>query len=53
MLDSNGLIVDHNTQPSQVLFTVADLCKLYGEPVTWDKFNNAINQVGAPKDEFL
>jgi hypothetical protein len=30
MLDSNGLIVDHNTWPPQVLFTEANLCKLYG-----------------------
>ncbi len=43
MLDSNGLIVEHNTRPPQVLFTEADLCKLYGEPVMWDKFNDAIN----------
>jgi hypothetical protein len=53
MLDSNGLIVEHHTRPPQVLFTEADLCKLYGEPVTWDKFNDAIDQVCASKDEFL
>ncbi len=51
MLDSNGLIVEHDTRPPQVLFTEANLCKLYGEPVLWDKFNNAINQVCASKDE--
>jgi hypothetical protein len=53
MLDSNGLIVEHNTWPPQVLFTEANLCKLYGEPVTWDGFNDAINQVCASEDEFL
>jgi hypothetical protein len=53
MLDSNGLIVDHDTWPPQVLFTEADLCKLYGEPVAWDEFNNAIDQVCASEDEFL
>jgi hypothetical protein len=53
MLDSNNLIVDHNTRPPQVLFTEANLCKFYGEPVAWDKFNNAIDQVCASKDEFL
>ncbi len=53
MLDSNGLIVEHDTRLPQVLFTEADLCKLYGEPVAWDRFNNAINQVCASEDEFL
>jgi hypothetical protein len=53
MLDSNGLTVDHDTWPPQVLFTEANLCKLYGEPVMWDEFNNAINQVCASEDEFL
>jgi hypothetical protein len=53
MLDSNGLIVDHNTRLPQVLFTEVDLCKLYGELVAWDKFNDAINQVCASEDEFL
>jgi hypothetical protein len=43
MLDSNGLIVEHDTWPPQVLFTEADLCKLYGEPVAWDEFNDAID----------
>ncbi len=45
MLDSNGLIVEHDTWPPQVLFTEANLCKLYGEPVMWEKFNDAIDQV--------
>jgi hypothetical protein len=53
MLDSNGLIVEHDTQLPQVLFTEANLCKLYGEPVTWDEFNNAIDKVFASKDEIL
>ncbi len=53
MLDSNGLIVEHDTRLPQVLFTEADLCKLYGEPVAWDEFNDAIDQVCASKDEFL
>jgi hypothetical protein len=53
MLDSNGLIVEHDTWPPQVLFTEANLCKLYGEPVAWDEFNDAIDQVCASKDEFL
>jgi hypothetical protein len=43
MLDSNSLIVDHDTRPRQVLFTETNLCKLYGEPVGWDEFNNAID----------
>ncbi len=45
MLDSNGLIIEHDSQPPQVLFTEADLGKLYGKPVGWDKFNDAINLV--------
>jgi hypothetical protein len=45
MLDSNSLIVEHDTWPPQVLFRENNLCKLYGELVTWDKFNNAIDQV--------
>jgi hypothetical protein len=53
MLDSNSLIVEHDTRPPQVLFPEANLCKLYGEPVTWNEFNDAINQVCASEDEFL
>ncbi len=45
MLVSNGLIIEHNTQPPRVVFTEADLSKLYGKPVAWDEFNNAINAV--------
>ncbi len=45
MLDSNGLIIDHDTQPPQVLFMEVDLGKLYGKPVGWDEFNNAIKLV--------
>ncbi len=37
MIDANGFIIEHDTQLPRVLFTEADLCKLYGEPVTWDK----------------
>jgi hypothetical protein len=43
MLDSNGLIVKHDTRPPLVLLTEANLCKLYWEPVAWDEFNDAIN----------
>jgi hypothetical protein len=50
MLDSNGLIVKHDTRLPQVLFTEANLYKLYWEPVTWDAFIDAINQVYVPKD---
>jgi hypothetical protein len=53
MLDPNGLIVEHDTWPPQVLFTEANLCKLYREPVAWDKFNDAINWVFASKDKVL
>ncbi len=42
MLDSNGLIVEHDTRPLQVLLTDADLCKLYEELAAWDEFNSAI-----------
>jgi hypothetical protein len=50
MLDSNCLIVELDTWLPQILFIEANVCKLYGEPVTWDTFNDAINQVFASKD---
>jgi hypothetical protein len=39
MLSCNGAIVEHGTCMTQVVFTEADLCKLYGELVAWDEFN--------------
>jgi len=45
MIDANGLIVEHDTRFPRVLFTEADLCQLYGEPVAWDEFNDAVNTV--------
>jgi hypothetical protein len=33
MLDTNGLIVEHGIQPSNILFSEAELSKLYGEEV--------------------
>ena len=45
MLDSNGLNIEHNTRPPQILFTEADLSKLYGKPVAWIKFNDATDAV--------
>ena len=45
MIDANGLIVEHDTRLPWVLFTEADLCKLYGEPVAWDEFNDAVDTV--------
>ncbi len=33
LIDSNGLIVEHDTRLPRVLFAEADLCKLYGKPV--------------------
>ena len=43
MIDANGLIVEHDTRLPQVLFTEADLCKLYGKPVAWNEFNDAVD----------
>jgi hypothetical protein len=34
----------------RVLFTEADLCKLYGEPVAWDEFNDAVDTVITSQD---
>ncbi len=45
MLDSNDLIIEHDTRLPQVLFIEADPGKLYGKLVGWDKFNDAINLV--------
>ena len=50
MIDANGLIVEHDTRLPRVLFTEADLCKLYGEPVAWDEFNDAVNTVITSQD---
>jgi hypothetical protein len=50
MIDANGLIVEHDTQLPRVLFTEADLCKLYGEPVAWDEFNDAVDTVITSQD---
>jgi hypothetical protein len=53
MLDSNGLIFEHDTRPPQVLFIAPDLCKLYGKPVVWEEFNDVIHQVCASDNEIL
>jgi hypothetical protein len=45
MLDSNGLIIELGTWLPRVLFIEADLEKLYGKPVMWDEFNDAIDSV--------
>ena len=50
MIDANGLIVEHDTRLPRVLFTEADLCKLYGEPVAWDEFNDAVDTVITSQD---
>jgi len=50
MIDANGLIVEHNTRLPRVLFTEADLCKLYGEPGAWDEFNDAVDTVITSQD---
>ena len=44
------LIVEHDTRLPWVLFTEADLCKLYGEPVAWDEFNDAVDTVITSQD---
>jgi hypothetical protein len=45
MLDTNGLIVEHGIQPPHTLFSEAKLSKLYGNKVTWSRFNDAIDTV--------
>ena len=50
MVDANGLIVEHDARLPRVLFTEADLCKLYGEPVAWDEFNDAVDTVITSQD---
>ena len=52
MLDLDGLIVKQD-RPPQVILTQTDLCKLYGEPVAWDNFNNAIDQIAESQDVSL
>ncbi len=51
MIDANGLIVEHDTRLPQNLFTEADLSKLYGKPVVWDEFNDAVNKVSMAQDD--
>ena len=51
MIDANGLIVEHDTRLPRVLFTEADLCKLYGEPVVWDEFIDAVDTVITSQDD--
>jgi hypothetical protein len=51
MIDANGLIIEHETRLPRVLFTEADLCKLYGEPVVWDKFIDAVDTVITSQDD--
>jgi hypothetical protein len=50
MIDTNGLIVEHDTRLPQVLFTEADFCKLYGKPVAWNEFNDAVDTVITSQD---
>ncbi len=50
MIDANGVIVEHDTGLPRVLFTEADLCKLYGKPDAWDEFNDAVNTVITSQD---
>ena len=52
MLNWDSLIVDHD-RPPQVLFTKANLCKLYGEPVAWDVFDDAIGCITESQDPDL
>jgi hypothetical protein len=50
MIDANGLIIEHDTRLPWVLFTEADLCKLYGKPVVWDEFIDAVDTVITSQD---
>jgi hypothetical protein len=45
MLDTNGLIIEHNIWPPHTFFSEAELSELYGKEVAWSKFNNAVNAV--------
>jgi len=45
MLDTNGLIVEHGIRPPNILFSEAELSKLYGKEVTWSRFNDVVDAV--------
>ncbi len=45
MLDTNGLIIEHGIQPPHILFSEAELSKLYGKEVAWSRFNDVVDAV--------
>ena len=53
MLDTNGLIVEHGMRPPNTLFSEAELSKLYGEEVTWSRFNDAVDAISLSDEESL
>jgi hypothetical protein len=45
MLDTNGLIIEHGTQPPHTLFSEAKLSKLYGKEVAWFRFIDVVDAI--------
>jgi hypothetical protein len=45
MLDTNGLIIEHDICLPHTFYSEAELSKLYGKEVAWSEFNHAINAV--------
>jgi hypothetical protein len=45
MLDTSGLIIEHDICLFHTLFFEAEPSKLYGKEVVWSKFNNAVDVV--------
>jgi hypothetical protein len=45
MLDTNGLIVEHGIRPPHTLFSEVEPSNLYGNEVTWFRFNDAMDTV--------
>ncbi len=51
MLNSKGMIIEHNERPPKHIFTDAVIGMLYIEPATWDEFNDTVVKVMADDDD--
>jgi hypothetical protein len=43
MVDVDGMLVQCNSCPRSNIFTEADISLLYGKPVTWDQYNELVD----------
>jgi hypothetical protein len=45
MVDVYGLLVEQDSHPQSNIFNEMDISKLYGEPVTWQCFEDIVNNI--------